>query len=69
VAPLTGHRRLLAYLDRAMQRASFRRCLDEARRFRSFFPAAPSDAAWPDEAGASAQPVAPSAAEDDRIAF
>jgi glutathione S-transferase len=69
VAPLTGHRRLLAYLDRAMQRASFRRCLDEARRFRSFFPAAPSDAPWPDEAGAAAQPVAPIPDQHDRIAF
>jgi glutathione S-transferase len=69
LAPLTGHRRLAAYLDRATNRPSFRRCLDEARPFRSFFPAAASDAAWPDEVG----PAAPTAAswkdEDKRIAF
>jgi glutathione S-transferase len=51
LAPLTGHRRLAAYLERAMKRPSFRRCLDEARPFRSFFPAAPGDAGWPDEDG------------------
>lgn len=67
VAPFTGHRRLSAYLSRAMERPSFRRCLDGARSFRSFFPGAPSDAAWPDEPQA-AEPVA-ARPDDDRIAF
>jgi glutathione S-transferase len=69
LVPLTGHRRLAAYLERAMKRPSFRRCLDEARSFRSFFPAAAGDAGWPDEV----EPTPPTAAsrpvDDKRIAF
>lgn len=49
VAPFgPDHTRLAAYLDRMMQRPSFRRCIDDARPFRSFFPAAEGDADWPD---------------------
>jgi glutathione S-transferase len=55
LVPLDGHRRLAAYLERAMARPSFKRCLDDARGFRPFFPADPRDAGWPDE--------------DDRLAF
>jgi glutathione S-transferase len=49
LAPLSDYPRLSAYLERVMDRPSFRRCLDGARPYRSFFPADPSDAAWPDE--------------------
>jgi glutathione S-transferase len=55
VAPLAGHPRLSRYLKRAMERPSFRRCLDGARPFRHFFPAAPTDEGWADE--------------DDRVTF
>ena len=48
LAPLDDHPRLAAYLKRVMERPSFRRCLDEARPFRHFFPADPADAGWPD---------------------
>lgn len=48
LAPLDSFPRLSAYLQRAMDRPSFRRCLDEARPYRRFFPAAPADADWPD---------------------
>jgi glutathione S-transferase len=57
LAPLDCYPRLNAYLDQAMERPSFRRCLDEARGFRRFFPAAPEDGPWPDER------------DDGRIAF
>ena len=48
---LDGFPRLSAYLRRVMERPSFRRCLDEARSFRSFFPGEPGDGGWPDEDG------------------
>jgi len=51
VAPFSAHPRLSAYLKRVMERPSFRRCLDQARAYRHFFPAAPEDAPWPDEDG------------------
>ncbi len=49
VAPLAGHRRLSAYLQRVMERPSFRRCLDQAREYRPIFPADPADGPWADE--------------------
>ena len=49
VAPLAGHPRLMRYLKRVMERPSFRRCLDQARPFRHFFPADAADEGWPDE--------------------
>ncbi len=45
---LNAYPRLFAYLSRAMQLPSFRRCLDEAREYRTFFPSHPSDRDWPD---------------------
>jgi len=40
--------KLGAYFDRLMDRPSFRRCIDEARYFREFFPSSDSDADWPE---------------------
>ncbi len=50
LAPLDKHRRLRAYLQRVMERPSFKRCLDEARDFRPYFPGAPEDDDWADKA-------------------
>lgn len=49
LAPLAAHLRLQAYLQRVMERPSFRRCLDEAQPYRQFFPSAPGDGDWPDD--------------------
>lgn len=49
LAPLAGHKRLSRYLERVMERPSFRRCLDQARPFRHFFPVASADERWADE--------------------
>ena len=63
VAPFgPGHPRLSAYLDRLMQRPSFARCIDAARDFRAYFPGAPGDGPWPDEAAAPAP-------QESRVAF
>lgn len=51
LVPLDGHPRLAAYLQRMLARPSFKRCLDEARDFRPYFPSAPEDGRWPDEDG------------------
>ncbi len=51
LAPLEGLPRLAAYLRRVMERPSFRRCLDDARSFRPYFPTEPGDSGWPDEDG------------------
>jgi len=45
---LNAYPRLFAYLQRAMERPSFRRCLDDAREYRRFFPSLPGDRDWPD---------------------
>lgn len=63
LAPLDRYPRLADYLSRVMERPSFRRCLDDARFFRPYFPAAAGDAPWPDEQqGAATQ-------DDGRVAF
>lgn len=49
LVPLDQHKRLRGYLSRAMERPSFKRCLDEARDFRPYFPGAPEDDEWPDK--------------------
>jgi glutathione S-transferase len=49
VAPFDAYPKLQAYFGRLMERPSFRRCVEEARQYRPFFPAADSDAGWPDE--------------------
>lgn len=69
VAPFTAFPRLSAYLARVMERASYRRCLDEARPFRSFFPAIPTDAPWPDEKAPAPVEAAARPRTDDRISF
>ena len=51
LVPFSAYSRLHAYFGRLMERPSFRRCLDDAREYRPFFPAAAADAPWPDEAG------------------
>ena len=49
VAPFRDdYPKLSAYLDRLLERPSFRRCLDEARPFREYFPSEPTDAEWPE---------------------
>lgn len=50
LAPFGAYPRLHAYFGRLMERPSFKRCVEEARQYRSLFPAADSDAGWPDEA-------------------
>lgn len=52
VAPFSAYARLHAYFGRLIERPSFRRCIDEAKQYRPYFPAIPSDAGWPDEEGA-----------------
>lgn len=50
VVPFRGrYPKLDAYFDRLLERPSFRRAVDGAKPFRSWFPAAPSDGPWPDE--------------------
>lgn len=49
LVPFDSYPRLQAYFRRLLERPSFRRCLDEARQFRPFFPEGPGDAGWPDE--------------------
>ena len=61
VAPFGAYPRIQAYFGRLMERDSFKRCVDEARRYRDLFPAAPDDAPWPDAAA--------SAPEEQRVAF
>ena len=61
LAPFDEYPRLKAYFAQAMDRFSFKRCLDDARSFRQFFPSAPTDGPWPDEV---AQPRS-----DGRVAF
>lgn len=49
IAPFrAGHPKLAAYFARLLTRPSFKRCVDEARQYRPLFPAADSDAGWPD---------------------
>lgn len=48
--PIDPYPRLHRYLLRMLDRPSFRRCLDDARAFRSFFPADPGDGPWIDDA-------------------
>lgn len=49
VAPFADRYPLLgAYLERVLDRPSFRRCVEEARSFREFFPSADTDAEWPE---------------------
>lgn len=51
VAPFCDdYPKLGAYLDRLLERPSFRRCVDEARSFREYFPSEPTDADWPEGA-------------------
>jgi glutathione S-transferase len=51
VAPFRAdHPKLAAYFARLLARPSFARCVEEAREYRHFFPAAEDDAGWPDEA-------------------
>lgn len=52
VAPFrAGHPNLAGYFARLLERPSFKRCLDEARSYRHFFPEAAGDRGWPDEPG------------------
>jgi len=48
VAGLDAYPLLERYLKRLLERPSFRRCLDEARHFRPFFPGEASDREWID---------------------
>lgn len=41
--------KLRAYFRRLLERPSFQRVLDDARPFRDYFPAAPTDAGWPED--------------------
>lgn len=49
LVPLDRHPRLSAYLKRAIQRPSFKRCLDEAAEYRDYFPHDPGDVEWFDQ--------------------
>ncbi len=50
LVPFAGrYPKLAAYCRRLLDRPSFRRVVEDARPFRAYFPAAPSDAGWPDE--------------------
>lgn len=54
VAPFADdYPRLQSYFRRLLARPSFQRCIEEARKYRAFFPTAPEDAGWPDEAVAA----------------
>ena len=54
VAPFADrHPRLQRYFLRLMERPSFQRCIEGAREYRDFFPAAEGDAGWSDKAAAS----------------
>ena len=53
IAPFrTDHPNLAAYFSRLLARPSFKRCVDDARQYRTLFPAADTDAGWPDEEAA-----------------
>ena len=69
IAPFAGYPKLQAYFDRLMARPSFRRCVEEARPFRSFFPAAPNDAGWPDEPNVPQVSARPDGPDEERVAF
>lgn len=51
LVPLDNHRRLRAYLKRAIERPSFKRCLDDAAYFRPYFPGDVGDVEWFDQRG------------------